>query len=580
MMMYQREVESADFMLRKKDAALGALQKEVTVLRRSSCGSSSAASTPRLSVTSATSTPSKRDEEDHDAPDEDDDGDNAYHGAHVDHDREEICDNHDGGGVASKEHENANGREHLQVGVTRPEQTSSSRESFISYEQQSRERLRRGLERYFASSRARHKGDPLRLASTFAGERTPELWAMLARDAELPPYVTVRWLSQTQDRFAPVQWAEGKVPEAAREALQMVASDREGGRHEKRLREALRGNLDAVRALAFGGCPVSLRADVWRAMLIGNTHLECEKYHRLRAQAKHSDDPSVVQFRHDIAADARLAWRGQPFMSEPGVFNVVTTVALAAVLDRQQHTPGCCEIAALLLFALRGTTDAETVELQVFYCLVRVLNETDGDDGDDARLARCAGRVHALIRVYDTALAELLTIRGIATLPGMRLGLALCTKAGFAIADCARLWDTMLADVRRFEFCDCIVVALLLCCRRELFAQRSDAGMLAETMLAAPRSLPIGDVLRTAHAVCAFERRCGMECRIPYPRLAPKHVSRGHVPADFTSSAVGAVSSLWGKMLVAGAGALEAVTCTTNQSLHEQAKQRYPMLTV
>merc|ERR1712107_529664 len=54
----------------------------------------------------------------------------------------------------------------------------------------------------------------------------------------------------------------------------------------------------------------------------------------------------------------------------------------------------------------------------------------------------------------------------------------------------------------------------------------------------------------------------------------------GTVPKATTSSAVGAVSSLWGKVLGAGAGALVAVTCMTIHSIHEQPKQRYPMLTV
>jgi len=552
MLLYQREVESADQMLRKQDAVVGALQEKISELRRKSYGSSTATiSISRCSVDSQSV-----------------DGDTA--------------------------HESQVSTVTLEPLEVRSEQFVTSHDNPQRYHLHCRslprDRLRRRLERFFASGRARnHGGDAHRLASDFSGERTPELWATLAVESKVPPYVAVRYLAETQDLFAPVQWSEGEVPDRVREVLDLVAADRESGRDSQaeRLLEALPGNLDTVRALAFGGFPESLRFDVWCAMLIGPNNLDATEYSCLRRRARHGEDDAVRQLRLDIAEEAKVAWRGQPFMNEPGVLSAVTTVALAAVLQRGRPARGCCEIAALLFFVMKGSREIETVELEVFFCLVRVFEEL-GDEEDGARMMKHADRVHSLIRVYDPALAELLTIRGIAIMPALRLGSALCTKAGFTLRDCAKLWDTMLTDVKRFEFCDCIVVAILVCCRRKLFAHRGDAGLLAEALLAAPRHLAVDSILRTAHAVSAFQRRCGAGSPVPFPvtqRLQSDRLrrSRGSVSrASFglASSAVGAVSSLWGKVVGAGTGALEAVSCSTLGSVKEPQDKQCSVRTV
>jgi len=216
----------------------------------------------------------------------------------------------------------------------------------------------------------------------------------------------------------------------------------------------------------------------------------------------------------------RAAWRGEEFLQRPGVAEAVTCIALTCAAQQGRHVRGSCEIAALLLFVLApGATPEKLVdaEADAFWCLSELLAEVQGGFTDEAVHVKRAAQVQALLRTYDPDLAETLTVLGLAALPTTRLHMALCTRAGFGLADCVRIWDSVIADPRRFEFCDYVVVALLLLSRREMMQQRRDAASVAEVLLAAPSRVPAEQLLRTARAICAFERRCGADSEMPFP---------------------------------------------------------------
>eukprot|EP00913_Durusdinium_trenchii_P019647 g18470.t2 len=116
----------------------------------------------------------------------------------------------------------------------------------------------------------------------------------------------------------------------------------------------------------------------------------------------------------------------------------------------------------------------------------------------------------------------------------------------------ARLWDALLADPRRFEFADDLVLALLLLTRGDLL-QRDDVGGLAESLLAAPLVVDLELLLRRAYAICALRRQHGPNDQMPFPKL-PEGID-----LDSAVAVREGLSSLWGKVRAAGAGYWEAL---------------------
>jgi len=160
--------------------------------------------------------------------------------------------------------------------------------------------------------------------------------------------------------------------------------------------------------------------------------------------------------------------------------------------------------------------------------------------------------VHALLAEYDPDVARLLGAYGLETMPTTRLGVALCTRAGFRLQDCLALWDALLADPMRFQFCDYVVIAVLMLRRRELYQCRGDGGRLAEGLLLAPGEVAVTSVLRVAHAICAFERQCGPDSETPFPagRVAPAPGAPVLLlpPTAALEAASEAASAVWGRL--------------------------------
>merc|ERR1719253_872863 len=97
-------------------------------------------------------------------------------------------------------------------------------------------------------------------------------------------------------------------------------------------------------------------------------------------------------------------------------------------------------------------------EADAFWCLAQLMTELH-DSITERSLAVRARNIQTLLRAYDAPVADLLQKHGQTALPAMRLGVALCTRAGFKLADCARIWDSLLADPKRFDLCDYVVIA-------------------------------------------------------------------------------------------------------------------------
>lgn len=376
--------------------------------------------------------------------------------------------------------------------------------------------------------------------------------------------------------------------------------------HDEELRSALDlGETEVVSALAFcGSCSdPALRPKMWRALLgwlpatrageqcsVGSGYncreedeQVCQRrseYFELRARMTAAVPPlparpddvekasgeeageatdtlaSGAALRTEVEGDAKAAWRGEAFMGRADVVAAIIAITLTHAWQCSQYVPGSCELATVLLFAMScgGTTSIADAEADTFWCFSQLMAEVQDSIAADSGLAGQVRRTHELLRTYDPPVAELLDAHGLGALPALRLGAALCTRSGFALADCVRIWDTLLADPRRFDFCEYVVVALVLLIRGDLL-QRGDVGSLCETLLAAPNCVDVNALLRTACAICAFERRCVVGVANPFPpRPAPC--------ADFLDGCTNAsggfdaavavaqtkLSSLWGKV--------------------------------
>lgn len=440
-------------------------------------------------------------------------------------------------------------------------------------------RLHSALTAFYEKRRMEGKVPHLKGITRRYASSVPELWAAIATRYTLPPAAAVQWLAVTLGPFTPVLWPKQEIPESASRALEALAKARmptgtETVKDLNTLRaEALQsalaaGDIDAIRALAIQGCPSSsLRPHVWRALLsrpargrcLSSAALEDRRasYRELRARAIGPDDVEHSKrrdaFRAEVEADARTCWRGEAFMQRPEVFDAVVAIVLTTALRYSRHIRGCCEIAALLLFALSGENmeDLAMAEADAFWCLAHLINELQGTIADDLNLPPKVQRFHWLLRTYDPALAETLATHNLEALPATRLGVALCTRAGFSLETCVRLWDSLLTDPRRFEMCDFAVLGLLLVSRGRLLQKASDAGDLAEALLAAPRTVDPDALLRTTFAICAFERRCGPDSNCPYP-------PQPGVLDVIANNALDGLARVWGGVRARGAAAWRA----------------------
>lgn len=441
-----------------------------------------------------------------------------------------------------------------------------------------------------------------RIARRHTADGIPELWAAIGLKHALPPVVVVHMLAASVCPLSVFQWPQGQVPLPARRAIAQLSElveERAGAdgciganalaeARAEVLWQALASGggmsagslleVDAVAAVAYHGCPDHfLRPAAWRCLLGLPSLCEValqerrEAYFEFREQAFqahcgecHSNSINahasqklgcLVPELRVIEAEARAAWKGEQFMAKVGVLGAVTALALTHSSRLARHVNGACEIAALLLFALScgGQTSLQEAEADAFWCMCAFFDRANINTTEEFGLSKSADRVHRLLERYDPGLADLLDAHGLRALPATRLGVAFCTRAGFSLADCVRLWDALLADPLRADFSDHIVLALLILSRSRLLRHEQDVGAFAEALLAAPMQVDVESMLRAATAIGALDRRCGPGSAMPFPRPSTMPLDRALDGAlDGTLAALGAaqtrLSTLWGKM--------------------------------
>mmetsp|Transcript_123173 Transcript_123173/g.200360 ORF Transcript_123173/g.200360 Transcript_123173/m.200360 type:complete len:392 (+) Transcript_123173:95-1270(+) len=169
------------------------------------------------------------------------------------------------------------------------------------------------------------------------------------------------------------------------------------------------------------------------------------------------------------------------------------------------------EVAAVILFVVGAGEDPEVAEADAFWCFTELVVEIkenfiqamdDSDEGIHALVA-CVSR---LLRSYDPQLARHLQE---AELSPFVFAFRWCTvlfAQDATLPDVVRLWDSLIADPNRFNFCVHLCLAFVLAHREELL-QIDKQFTLAEVLQNAPRRTDFEQALRRSFAICAFERR-------------------------------------------------------------------------
>jgi len=429
------------------------------------------------------------------------------------------------------------------------------------------------------------------------------IWSHVCAKYNALPTQAVAYMVRTMSPWSLVQWGKEEAPDAAREALdRIIAGEADDDEAKKRriieIEAALKTqNNDVLSALIFRGCPTpEMRPEVWGALLRwqqgrnrGPLSERRAQYRRLRdriaksgpkspknASSRSLDSPEDYQanaerWRHDIAADLQKAWQGEAFLAQAGVVEAATAIAFTIAARYGRYIRGSCEMAVLLLFVMSNEGLAEKLEdaePDAFWCLTQIMLDMNGTIVDNTNQARQAQHIQYLLRLYDPNLQELLRGAGIVALPTTRFGTALGTRAGFSLPGCARLWDALLSDPKRFTFGNYAIVAVILLSSKRLMEQRHDNGALAEAVVAAPRRVDMDAVLATAYAICAFERRCGDSSSAPYP---PRPGVLEVLPSALEAAQTH-ISSAWDKVRAGVGGTWRKVGTTVAQKRAEWAE--------
>jgi len=433
------------------------------------------------------------------------------------------------------------------------------------------ERLCAALTRFYTGCRSTEKLSNLdRIVKRYAGDAVVDLWAALGTKYHMEPREVLRWLAETLDPRTAGQWRRGEVPDRAQEALNEIFAGHTAacGRFVSTARSALSsGDVDVLRALAFcDGCPVAdLRPQLWRAFLgrrsrgvSGGAEDDGELQQRRREYGelrRRCDCAASLQaaVTEDAAAAAtwHRSWGADASFEQEGAQQAVEAIATTLAWQRSRHERGSCRIVAVLLFVMSsgGATDTDDAEADAFWCMSQLMAEVQHRLEDGWSFTGQARRAHELLCAYDPVLAEHIVANRL--LPIYGIGAGLFTFSGFALVHCVRIWDYLLGDPEPFEFGDYVIVAMLVLHRRVVL-ECSEPSEVTEAMASQYCRVDVDEVLRHAKAMCAFERRCGQGCAVPFP---PRRVvNDGRLP-DIVDTVVGAaqtqLSSLWGKLQAA-----------------------------
>lgn len=403
-------------------------------------------------------------------------------------------------------------------------------------------RLRDVLVEFYLSRRADNLSNVNLIVKKYRGANVPQLWVMLATKYKMPAVEVVEYLGRTLYLSAPFEYEKEEQIAVLEQALYELREDGVTDRAEQ-LKKAFKrgagnGSDDAIRVLAFRGIPdeSGLRPQVWK-VLLGYTPLDRQtewnaiqsekraSYGKFRSEFLVSDDHKVhakecknlaesqeaQELLHEIENDVNRTRRDLEYFNRPATRS--TLLAMLFVYARLnpgvRYVQGMNEVAAVLLYVMSG--DPEFAEADAFWCFNELMVEIKEGfmqalDHSHEGIHAKADTVQWLLFRYDPDLAKHLQKQELSLFVFVLRWCTVLFAQDATLPDAIRLWDAMLADPRRFEFCLHLCASSILAHREQLLESEKQIT-LAEILQSAPRSCEFESQVRRACAICAFERR-------------------------------------------------------------------------
>uniref|UniRef100_A0A7S1A3F4 Rab-GAP TBC domain-containing protein n=1 Tax=Noctiluca scintillans TaxID=2966 RepID=A0A7S1A3F4_NOCSC len=313
------------------------------------------------------------------------------------------------------------------------------------------------------------------------------------------------------------------------------------------------GSDASLRFHCFRGIPddCSLRPVVWKVLLGYLPMSRCAEWNAIQGEkrvlyASYRDElvevtENTVRIREsgsllgkagnaplqellqEIRQDVDRTRKDLEFFQKPE-----TTAALVALLfvyarlnPGVRYVQGMNEVAAIMLYVM---STEPAYEADAFWCFSELMVEIKEPfmevfDNENEGITSQVGSVAQLLRSYDSVLAMHLQKHD---LPPFMFVFRWCTMLfaqDASITHVVRLWDRLISDPRRYEFCTYMCLAVILATRDDLLCTDKQFAM-AEVLQSAPRrpDVDFDSLLYHAMAICAFERRPQMP---PFPPRAP-----------------------------------------------------------
>eukprot|EP00746_Dinoflagellata_sp_MGD_P146127 gnl/MRDRNA2_/MRDRNA2_78644_c0_seq1.p1 gnl/MRDRNA2_/MRDRNA2_78644_c0~~gnl/MRDRNA2_/MRDRNA2_78644_c0_seq1.p1 ORF type:complete len:842 (+),score=227.56 gnl/MRDRNA2_/MRDRNA2_78644_c0_seq1:61-2586(+) len=399
--------------------------------------------------------------------------------------------------------------------------------------------LRVGLEAFYHQ----HKADNIlaidKIVRRYQGANVSTLWAQLALKYGVEPHEALRWLARTlYTEDAPFEYSDPQKVQKIVDCMKSIRKEigDQCSRSDLFKCAVKKGEEEGIdlqlRLLCFRGIPNEsrLRPKIWK-MLLGYLpmarHSEWNaiqgqkraKYYTRKNEMmtpeggvqKDEDKELFEEIERDVNRTRREC---DFFQKEENKKALLGVLFLFAKLHPSiRYVNGMNEIAAVLLYVMAEENECiDFMEADTFWCFREWMSEMKGAfiqdfDKQDEGVNKQLADVNFLIRTWDFDLACHFQQHD---LPPVMFALRWCTllfSQDLALPDLIRVWDSLLSDPQRFEFCSHFCLALLVYHRQELLEARNIMGLM-EILQEAPRSTELEPVLKLAYAICAFERRC------------------------------------------------------------------------
>lgn len=407
------------------------------------------------------------------------------------------------------------------------------------------------------------------IVGRYRGCVSSSLWAALALKYDIPAYEAVDLLRRTLYHSAPFEYCDEDHVAKLMAAVEELRGGEEPSRKEMLESAIQRGADDGsdapLRFLCFRGVPdeCGLRPQVWKVMLGYLPMARHSEWNAIQGEkralyADYKDDFLAVSedgkvdvrdcgaqtgyyqdLLQEIRNDVDRTRRDVEYFRRPETRDALLSLLFiyARLNPGVQYVQGMNEVAAVVLWVM--SADQDCAEADTFWCFNELMVEIKEGfmqalDDTGIGVSGLVERVNGLLRSYDPELAKHLEK---AELPPLAFLVRWCTvlfAQDATLPEAVRLWDTFLADPRRFDFVSYMCLSLMLDCRDRLLATDKQFE-LAEVLQGAPRGASFATLSKRACAICSFERRR------QNPEFPPK--LRGDVMEDLSEWAQNAAAA-------------------------------------